>query len=300
MDFTMRLAPRPYKGGVNYSDMQLRGFTADLDGLSIGGGDIVMGIDRLVFTERSGFEVRDMSVEKFTIRDGKLLFEHLNIQTPDSFLSLPHLYLVGDAWSSYKNFTDSVEVDAVSAGSTVSTASLQYFVPSLAGRSLTLEDVDLSTRKTVSELEVSLTRASAYSSEIALEAVSRGLPDLDKARIDVHVSKLATSAAGINAIMRGFAGRTLPQSVARMISNAGKIHVKGDSETYHVRERIELHTDFGVLSEQTGRRSVHEVECGRGYQQPEAYFERTSLNSEYDCERTANQIAESQDIGNRK
>lgn len=228
MDFTMRLAPRPYKGGVNYSDMQLRGFTADLDGLSIGGGDIVMGIDRLVFTERSGFEVRDMSVEKFTIRDGKLLFEHLNIQTPDSFLSLPHLYLVGDAWSSYKNFTDSVEVDAVSAGSTVSTASLQYFVPSLAGRSLTLEDVDLSTRKTVSELEVSLTRASVYSSEIALEAVSRGLPDLDKARIDVHVSKLATSAAGINAIMRGFAGRTLPQSVARMISNAGKIHVEGD------------------------------------------------------------------------
>ena len=228
MDFTMRLAPRPYRGGVDYSDLQLRGFTADLNDFSIGGGDIAMGIDRLVFKERSGFEVRDMSVEKLTVRDGKLLFERMGIETPDSHLSFPHVYLVGDTWSSYKNFTDSVEIDAVSVGSTVSTASLQYFVPSLAGRSLTLDDVDLSTRNTVSAFEVSLTRASVFSSEIALEATSRGLPDMDEAYIDARISKLTTSAADINAIMKGFTGRPLSESAVNMISRAGKLHVEGD------------------------------------------------------------------------
>ena len=227
MDFTMRLSPRKYKGGVNYSDLQLRGFTADLNALSIGGGDIVIGIERLIFKERSGFEVRDMAVEKLTVRDGKLLLEQVSIETPDSHLELPHVYLIGDTWGSYKNFTDSVEVDVVSAGSTISTASLKYFVPSLEGRCLTLEDVDFSTSRTVSEMEVSLTHASVFSTEIALEASSRGLPDMDNARVDVQLSNLTTSARDIDAIMQSFTGKPLPESSVGMVSRAGKLRVKG-------------------------------------------------------------------------
>lgn len=219
---------RPY--GVDWSDMRLRGITAELKDFTIDGPTISGEIARLAGRERSGFVLDDLSGRLYLVNGGIGITE-AHIRTPRSDVRIPSILLVGGSWADYKYFVRDISLDGELSNSVLSTDDVSYFAPSLKDWHLTFRELGFALTGPVDALEVSgLQLVTGEATRLHADVRTKGLPDIKRTRFYVRLHRLRTTAADAQRLSRTVVRDGLPPKVAELLARAGTVDVTGRFE----------------------------------------------------------------------
>ncbi len=228
MDFCLERNDRknpPY--GIDFGHMHLYDMNAQVSDLMIDGPSISVQIASLGASERSGFELKELS-GRFFITNGCIGFEDATILTPRSEVRIPNISLVGNSWAEYKDFLGEVLIDASVRQSRLSTDDVAYFAPKLRGWHTTFHDINLRIEGTVADFKASLSGVGAGAqTQLAAEAAVQGLPDIARTHFDLDIRRLTTAAADIDQLAAGIGGRELSDKLLQALDRSGRIELSG-------------------------------------------------------------------------
>lgn len=230
----------PY--GIDFADMHLSEMSARVEDFTIDGQTIYADIARFSARERSGFRLDHLS-GRFYLTSGCMGFEQARLVTERSHVWIPYFSLAGDSWAEYKDFTGTVRIDGALRRSTLSTDDVAYFSPRLRDWHLTASEIDIELAGEVDDLRARILgfRLGDGTSLVA-DATVEGLPDIARARFDVDLKRLSTSAADIDRLAAGVGGRDLSERLVGMLDNSGRIDLgarfRGTLSSFDVRADV--------------------------------------------------------------
>jgi len=227
MEFCLERAERRNPSfGIDFGHMHLMGLTARVDELTIDGQAISATFGALRARERSGFVLDHLS-GRFYLNNGCIGFEDAQIVTARSNISIPYISLVGDSWAGFKNFAGDVRIEGELRKATVSTDDIAYFSPKLRDWHIDLGAIDLEATGTVADFTAKIrSMRIGRDTYLTADAAVRGLPDLAKTRFDVDLSRLGTTARGLDALARSIGRRELSDRLVNLLGNTGRIDLK--------------------------------------------------------------------------
>ncbi|NMC39343.1 MAG: hypothetical protein GYA41_13570 [Bacteroidales bacterium] len=257
------------KGMIDFSNLHIDSIDAEIRNFLVKGDSTSFNINRLCFTEKNGFIVKDL-VSSVTLADHDIFFSDIKIKTGKTDLNVGHVSLIADSSASFGRFKEEVRVDILLEKSVVSTADLQYFLPFLEG---SVETAEVSGRVagTVGELKgrnINLRYGSGTHLECDFDF--SGLSSIEDAFIHVGVNTLVTSAPDIERVYLPGKGRIrMPEIVHKL----GEITFDGsftgfvsDFVTYGKlgTEKGQLRTDLSVRPHQNNRFKIRGLIAGSG------------------------------------
>jgi hypothetical protein len=178
---------------TDFNNLRLSGINGTLEDFLIQEDTTSFNIDDLAFREAEGFTVKRMN-SKVTLARNDILFQSAQINCDSSILNVPHVQILGDSSTSFRNFIEDVRLEILLDKSLVSSSDLKYFVPFSKNIKETLW---LSGRVSgnISELRGRNIKIS-YGSLTSLDCdfdIS-GLPDLENSFIYLGINSLITNA----------------------------------------------------------------------------------------------------------
>lgn len=207
--------------GIDFAHLHLYDMNAAVDNFTIDGTTIHTSIAALSARERSGFALDHLS-GRFYLVNGGLGFEETLILTGRSRVDIPYISLVGNSWADYKDFLGEVQINASLKHSTLSTDDLAYFAPGLRDWHLAFSDIDLRVEGAVSDFTGRISSLDVGDdTSLAAEVAVQGLPDISKARFDLTVSKLTSTAADVDVLARAVTHKKLSGGLLSMLDRAG-------------------------------------------------------------------------------
>ena len=226
----------PYKGGINWNDLDIKGIRLDADDLRFKGGVMYGEANSLSFSERSGFTAEQMS-GKARVGNGKTIIEDLHIIDSRSDLKLPLYEMSYENAKVFKYFTEKVRIDAEVESSTLSLETLASFVPALAGKDITLS-VSGVIGGTVSDFAVKGLQFTTDRGDVsgAIDGTLRGITDISEAYLDVDLSGFRFTSEGINDLLYAWTGNEV--QVLDGIAEGIGFHL--DAQAYGETDRLNL------------------------------------------------------------
>ncbi len=200
----------PYKGGINWGDLDIKGIQLDADNLRFKGGVMYGKANSLSFYERSGFSPEKMSGE-VKVGNGKTIIEDLRITDSLSDLKLPLFMMSYENSRMFRFFTEKVKLDAEINSSTLSFGTLSYFVPALDGKDITLS-ISGVLEGTVSDFAVKDIQFKTDKGGVsgAVDGTVRSITDMSDAYLDVDLNRLRFTSDGINDFLCAWTGHEVP------------------------------------------------------------------------------------------
>ena len=130
----------PKDFGVNFSDLMLNHFNADIRNIKPVKDTVNMQIRHLSFEDKSGLIVNNFSTE-FTICSKQLFFGNVTINTPQSNISAPHISLSFNDFKAFKGngIFDQVRLNILLNKSDLNLNDLAYFAPVFRSTDQSLE-----------------------------------------------------------------------------------------------------------------------------------------------------------------
>lgn len=273
-----RQQPRNPVYGVDYGAMSIGDIRANAEELSIEGPTISMRIESLAARERSGFEVKELT-GRFLLTTGCIAFSETSVRTARSHFDLPEISLVGGSWTDYRDFVGEVLLHARLRGGYLSTDDIAYFAPSLRRWHTTFRNMDCTVEGTVDDLKVSLAEIEAgEATRLTAEFRASGLPDMKRARFDLDLGRLRTSAGDLGRFAADIGSTRLPAGVLRAADRAGQLGLAGrfegtfssfglegvlTTEAGNADCRMRVSPDRADRSNVQGSLLVHDVQLGR-------------------------------------
>ena len=242
-----RLEHRNPEYGVDYGNIRMRDLCGVLENFEISGSSISADIRRMSLCEASGAVIDDFT-GGMRIDRGFIGLESAGIRTERSSLDIPRLQLAGDDWTDFKYFVDSVAMECSVNRSTLSSDDLAYFAPKFRTWNTTVSDANVYVQGKVSDMFVDIAHARTGSSTVlSAEGTVTGLPDFSKARFNMNVSRLDTSAKDMEHLTSAAAGVELPDNIAAVVSRAGRVGLTGTFKGTFAAftSRAALDTDAG-------------------------------------------------------
>ena len=226
----------PYKGGINWNDLDIKGIQLDADDLRFKGGVMYGEANSLSFSERSGFTAEQMS-GKARVGNGKTIIEDLHIIDSRSDLKLPLYEMSYENSKVFKYFTEKVRIDAEVESSTLSLETLASFVPALAGKDITLS-VSGVIGGTVSDFAVKGLQFTTDRGDVsgAIDGTLRGITNINEAYLDVDLSGFRFTSEGINDLLYSWTGNEV--QVLDGIAEGIGFHL--DAQAYGETDRLNL------------------------------------------------------------
>lgn len=250
-DLELRIERRVHRNpayGIDFGDMRFRVEHARLASLSFDGPTIAAAIDRLSLTERSGFEVRDLSGDLYVL-NGTIGFDGLRLQLPNSDLSIPTLVLAGNSWDDFKDFVREVDLTLDIDGGSLSTDDAAYFAPALQHWRMRLSNIGLDLAGSVSSFETNVRRLTVDDGT-TLRARGRvsGLPEWRTTQIDLRIAQLHTDSREALRLASAIGRLHLPAATQRMLLRTGRIDLTGRFEgtPSHFDAQLGLATALGA------------------------------------------------------
>ena len=241
MGFAMKDYDRtqlPYKGGINWGDLDIKGIQLSASDMRFKGGVMYGKAESLSFSERSGFKAEDISGD-VKVGNGKTIIENLRIRDSRSILTLPLFMMSYENSRVFRYFTEKVRIDAEIDDSRLSLQTLAYFIPQLTGK-----DIDLSFSGslggTVSDFALKDVRFITDEGDLtgAVNASIRGITDIKNAYLDADIEGFRFTTRGINEFIGIVAGKQIPQ-----LDNIGKgIRFSLDAHAYGRTGRLNIST----------------------------------------------------------
>lgn len=213
--------------GIDFGHLHLYDMHAYATELVLEGPALSMDIRSLGASERSGFDLKELS-GRFFLASGCIGFEEATIRTHRSELNIPHISLVGNSWADYKDFLGEVLVEASVRQSRLATDDAAYFAPGLRDWHTTFHDINLGVEGTVSNFKATLSGiGTGARTRLAAEAEVRGLPDVQRTHFDLDIRSLATTAADIDQLAAGIGRKELSDKLLQIIERAGQLDLTG-------------------------------------------------------------------------
>ncbi len=177
--------------GINYSDLECKAVNGKLRKIHLVKDTIYVNIENLSAREKCGFVLSSLSA-KASVSPAGMKFDQLELLTPGSHIHTD-FRMKYQHYSDFSDFITKVEMSGRFDTSRVEMADIAYFAPALNGmhRNI-LFSGDLGGK--INELngrnmKIQLDKGTFYKGDIQL----RGLPDVDKMRMNLRVEELVTN-----------------------------------------------------------------------------------------------------------
>ena len=222
-----RLEHRNPEYGVDYGNMQLLDIYGRVSDFEVANSAVSGNIQALHFHERSGFVVDDV-VGWFRVDMGRIELKDVDILTAQSKITLDSFSLTGNDWLVYRDFINTVKIDAVASNSVLTSDDVGYFAPALRSWDTTLSGVGLRMNGTVADFTGEVRSARTQGGATLKANVSAvGLPEYRKTNFGIKVNRFTASAEELSRLLSNIAHLDLPENVVQMIDRADGLTLKG-------------------------------------------------------------------------
>ena len=238
------------KGQVDFANLIFSDLNITARRIDILGANIIMDINSMSFVDRSGLVMSDISASRLVIDDGLVSLEKARIRTPDSDIQLPLFSMQADSWAEFSDFMNSVDMQVRIVSSRVSARTATYFVPSLAGSTLALDNLAIDFSGPVNDFHTELS-SGLHGGDLTLHAKASlaGADNIDKARFDLDIMQLETDGNTVRSVVGMFSDDSLSESVAGMLGRIGNISLTGTAAGHlpHFDLDLKLISDSGSV-----------------------------------------------------
>ncbi|MFR9593808.1 MAG: hypothetical protein SNI57_04585, partial [Rikenellaceae bacterium] len=213
--------------GVDYGDMKFQDITAELTEFSINGASVHAQIKKMSLTEKSGFEVKNLSSELY-VNSGILNFENCTIDSRHSHITAPYISVVGGSWSEYRNFVESVDIDAKLNYSTISSDDIAYFAPTMQHWGVLLTGVYVEVEGEVDDLNVNLIRSQfEEASSLSAKVHITSLPNFRNSHISADIAQSKTTSTDISRLYTIFTRKEPSEPLQEQFNMLGDVTYSG-------------------------------------------------------------------------
>ena len=239
----------PKEFGVNFQDMELNQLNLDVRNLNIAGDTIMMTINDINFTEKSGLRVERLRAN-FSLSKHHMHFNKLRIATDDSQVQMPNLNLTYDGYDKLSQFTEKVKLNAVISKSKLTTRTLSYFASELAKYDVSAT-VSGKFKGTIADLRgrdvlIETGQITRFATNFSIT----GLPNIEQTMLFVDVKELSTFTSDLSFIRNAETNAPLIV-VPEQLKTLKKVTYKGNFTGY-----INNFVAYGTISSAIGQLSM--------------------------------------------
>ena len=231
--------------------IQIEGFTLRADHLEY--GESIYGqLRELAFTEAQQNNRYSLS-SGILVSDKMLYLNDFCLKDAHSDIDAPHIALYYDSFADFADFLNKVEIDAEFTDACLDLASVQAFVPELAklhARGYLSGQV----KGKLGDLRADHLRIQSESrlTNLLLSARVKGLPNMNRTRVDATIHRSNTCVRDIANVIRGInpqfdASTLLAKAPAEMIDISGELH--GTLKDAEAKLRLGSRQKGGIVSE---------------------------------------------------
>lgn len=231
--------------------IQIEDFTLRADHLEY--GESIYGqLRELAFTEARQNNRYSLS-SGILVSDKMLYLNDFCLKDAHSDIDAPHIALYYDSFADFADFLNKVEIDAEFTDACLDLASVQAFVPELAklhARGYLSGQV----KGKLGDLRADHLRFQSESrlTNLLLSARVKGLPDMNRTRVDATIHRSNTCVRDIVNVIRGInpqfdASTLLAKAPAEMIDISGELH--GTLKDAEAKLRLGSRQKGGIVSE---------------------------------------------------
>lgn len=231
--------------------IQIEDFTLRADHLEYG-GRIYGQLRELAFTEAVQNNRYSLS-SGILVSDKMLYLNDFCLKDAHSDIDAPHIALYYESLADFADFLNKVEIDAEFTDACLDLASVQAFVPELAklhARGYLSGQV----KGKLGDLRADHLRLQSESrlTNLLLSARVKGLPDMNRTRVDATIHRSNTCVRDIVNVIRGInpqfdASTLLAKAPAEMIDISGELH--GTLKDAEAKLRLGSRQKGGIVSE---------------------------------------------------
>lgn len=239
----------PKEFGVNFQDMELNQLNLDVKNLNIAGDTIMMTINDINFTEKSGLRVERLRAN-FSLSKHHMHFNKLRITTDDSQVQMPNLTLAYDGYDKLSQFTEKVKLNAEISKSKLTTRTLSYFASELAKYDVSAT-VSGKFKGTIADLRgrdvlIETGQITRFATNFSIT----GLPNIEQTMLFVDVKELSTFTSDLSFIRNAETNAPLIV-VPEQLKTLKKVTYKGNFTGY-----INNFVAYGTISSAIGQLSM--------------------------------------------
>lgn len=231
MTFTMsNYAKRkiPYHGGINWNELHVSDIYAYADGLHFKGGVMSGTLNKLTFTEKSGYTCTGMK-GKARVGNGLTHITEFTLEDPWSVLNMPDGKLIYASVKDFSDYIQKVKMDVQIGSSLIDFKTISYFAPQLEGNLLrvkaekgrycgTVEDF------TVSDMTVEM-EGGGFSGVVS--GRMKGIPEVMNTTLDGELKNCVLTTEGLSKFVTYW-------------MKGGKLDLSGlaENETFRVNGKV--------------------------------------------------------------
>ena len=246
--------------------VQIEDFTLRADHLEYG-GDLYGQLRELAFTE--AVQGNRYSLSSGILMSDKMLYlNDFRLKDAHSDIDAPHIALYYDSPADFASFLDKVEIDAEFTDACLDLSSVQAFVPNLS-QLHAKGYLSGQVKGKLGDLRADHLRFQSESrlTNLLLSARVKGLPDLNRTRVDATIHRSNTCARDIANVIRGInpkfdASTLLAKAPSELIDISGELH--GTLKEAEAKLRLGSRQRGGIVSEATWRVEPDGVPFVRG------------------------------------
>lgn len=233
----------PYRGGINWDDLDVRDIHIDVRELQFKGGVMSGEADRITFREKTGFTVQEMSGIASSGR-GKTTITDLHIK---DLWSDMHINLYQMSFNSMKDFSDflaKVKIDGDIANSRLDFRTICYFAPELEGNTL---NATISGKVTgyVNDFSIDKVKLTTDDGEFSTTVTGsmKGIPDIGQTTLDARADNMFFTFRGLGK----FISQWIPDGELDMSSLAKGMLFSGKAKASGLMNSMRASLEIGSL-----------------------------------------------------
>ena len=230
----------PYRGGINWDDLDVRDIHIDVRELQFKGGVMSGEADRITFREKTGFTVKEMSGKASSGR-GKTIVKDLRIK---DLWSDMHLNFYQMSFSSMKDFSDflsKVRIEGDIAHSRLDFRTICYFAPELDGNTLNAT-ISGKVSGYVNDFSIDRVKLTTEDGEFSTTVTGsmKGIPDIENTTLEARADNMFFTFRGLGRFISQWIpdGELDMSGLARGMLFSGKARASGMMNSMKASLRI--------------------------------------------------------------
>ncbi len=236
--------------GVNFKDLVVDPFNFYGSNFMLAGNSIMLDIDSLSLSDKSGFNLRKLSSNVF-YGNTRIDLNKFSLITDNSNIYFTKLKMTYPSLDAFGDFFNQVKLNVQIPDSTlIGMRDVAYFAPSLIGFDQKLK-LTADIKGPLSDLDTKhLDLQYAKNTRLTTNFKISGLPYIEKATFNINIDTLTTSISDLNTIKEPKNPQKSLLSLPTSIESAGKIYYKGNvkGKVEELVTRGKVITEIGNIS----------------------------------------------------
>lgn len=241
--------PEARENGVNFQDLDVRDLRVQLRNFSLRDGNLRGRLDRIAFSEKSGFALQELSARRFVWTEQGLKINRFKLISGKTSVDLEHVYLTPDPETGFADFNRKVGVDVKILPSQLAYETIAAFsrkpseVPTVFG-------FRGEVKGKVADLTGTLHGVHNGGTEADVSFQVTGLPDIQNSWFRMKLENLSTRAEDVRALYGELSrGKSLEGFLDVVLQRTGNVSFSGsfDGLIKDFTASGELTTDQGTV-----------------------------------------------------